>query len=94
MCDPCPPADALETVARARRVADALTSELLRLPLAKAMDLGTAAGFDRAVAGLAAELRRQAGTPERDAVRAAVNVLDIDWRSSTAAQRRRLIPRP
>ena len=91
MCGTCDTADRLALVARARRVADELASELLREPLAKAMDLGTAVGFDRAVASLAAELRRQAGTPERDAVRAAIGVLDIDWRQTTAEQRRRLM---
>ena len=91
MCGTCDTADDLSVVARARRVADALASDLLRVPLCKAMELGTGEGFDRAVAALASELRRQAGTPERDAMRAAVDVLDIDWRSTTPAQRRRLI---
>ena len=91
MCGTCATADGLSEVGRARRFADALATDLLRLPLAKAMDLGTPRGFDRAVASLAAELRRQAGRPERDAVRAAVNVLDVDWRSTTPEQRRRLV---
>ena len=91
MCGTCDTADALAVVARARRVADALAAELLHEPVAKAMDLGTPRGFDRAVASLAAELRRQASRPERDAVREAVRVLDIDWRRTTPAQRRRLV---
>lgn len=63
MCGTCDTADALAVVARARRVADALAAELLHEPVAKAMDLGTPRGFDRAVASLAAELRRQASRP-------------------------------
>ena len=78
MCGACDTADALAVVARARRVAEALAAELLHEPVAKAMDLGTARGFDRAVASLAAELRRQVSRPERDAMREAVRVLDID----------------
>ena len=91
MCGTCDTADALAVVARARRVADALANQLLGEPVAKAMELGTAAGFDRAVAALAIELRRQASRPERDAMRAAVDVLDINWRDTTPAQRRRLV---
>lgn len=91
MCGTCDTADALAVVAQARRVADAFAAELLQEPVAKAMDLGTPRGFDRAVASLAAELRRQASRPERDAVREAVRVLDIDWRRTTPEQRRRLV---
>ena len=78
MCGTCDTAEALAVVAEAHRVASSLAAELLGEPVAKAMDLGTARGFDRAVASLAAELRRQAGRSERDAVRAAVDVLDVD----------------
>ena len=77
MCGTCDTADALAVVAEAHRVASSLAAELLGEPVAKAMDLGTARGFDRAVASLAAELRRQGGRSERDAVRAAVDVLDV-----------------
>ena len=66
-------------------------SELLGEPLVKAMNLDTPRGFDRAVAALAAELSQQTKGSDRDAMRAAVEILDIDWRSSTASQRRRLI---
>lgn len=75
MCGTCATGDELSEVARARRFADVLAADLLRLPVEKAMELGTPQGFDRAVASLAAELRRQAGRPERDAVRAAVTSL-------------------
>ncbi len=91
MCGTCDTADALAVVAEAHRVASSLAADLLGEPVAKAMDLGTARGFDRAVASLAAELRRQAGRSERDAVRAAVDVLDVDWLRTTPAQRRRLV---
>ena len=91
MCGTCDTAEALAVVAEAHRVASSLAAELLGEPVAKAMDLGTARGFDRAVASLAAELRRQAGRSERDAVRAAVDVLDVDWPRTTPAQRRQLV---
>ena len=45
MCGTCATADGLSEVGRARSFADALTIDLLRLPLAKAMDLGTPRGF-------------------------------------------------
>lgn len=91
MCGTCDTADVLAVVTRARRVADALASQLLGEPVAKAMELGTVAGFDPAVAALAVELRREASRPGRDAMRAAVDVLDINWRDTTPAQRRRLV---
>lgn len=91
MCETFDTADALAVLVRARRVAESLASELLREPTTKAMELGSATGFDHAVAALATELRRQTEQSERDAVRAAVDVLDIDWRTTTPAQRRRLV---
>jgi hypothetical protein len=75
----------------ARLFADELLEQMLRLPIEKAMDLGSPAGFDRAATLLAARLRRSAASAEVDAVREAVAVLDVDWRRTTAAQRRRLV---
>ncbi len=75
----------------ARVFADELLEQVLRLPVAKAMDLGSPAGFDRASTLLAARLRRSAAPAEADALREAVAVLDVDWGRTTAAQRRRLV---
>ncbi|MBU8900802.1 head morphogenesis protein [Corallococcus sp. M34] len=85
------PADSLLLLHEARAVADTLLGDVLRLPVAKALDVGTAAGMDRAVALLAARLRRAVGRADVDAMREAVAVLDVDWRTTTAAQRRRLV---
>lgn len=89
MCDPSG-SDDLVQVGRGRAAADALLAAI-GVPVAKALDLGTARGFDTAVARLAAELRRHAVRPETDALRAALAVLDIDWRATTAAQRQSLL---
>ncbi|MFZ5446569.1 MAG: phage minor head protein [Myxococcota bacterium] len=75
----------------ARVFADDLLEHVLRLPVSKAMDLGSPHGFDRASALLAARLRRSAAPAEADALREAVAVLDVDWGRTTAAQRRRLV---
>jgi SPP1 gp7 family putative phage head morphogenesis protein len=91
VCATSATADALELIARARELADELLTPLFPSPLAKALDLGSARGFDRAVALLAARLRRAAGSSDAEAVRGALEVLDVDWRATTAAQRRRLI---
>ncbi len=63
----------------AREFADELLEQVLRLPVAKAMDLGSPPGFD------------PAAPAEADALREAVEVLDVDWNRTTAAQRRRLV---
>ena len=91
MCGTCGTADPLLLLHDAASVADELLGPLAPVALAKALDLGSAQGFDRAVALLAARLRRAVGSADVDAVRAAVGVLDVDWAGSTAAQRRRLI---
>ncbi|WP_228565589.1 Hint domain-containing protein [Myxococcus sp. AB036A] len=85
------PADSLLLLHEARAVADILLGDVLRLPVAKALDVGTAEGMDRAVALLAARLRRAVGRADVDAMREAVAVLDVDWRTTTAVQRRRLV---
>lgn len=64
---------------------------MLRLPVEKAIRLDSPVTFDRAVALFAAELRQAVGGLDVDAVRAAVAVLDADWRSTTAEQRGRLV---
>ena len=89
MCETCGTADELSLVRGARLVAE----EMLGSPLQKAMDLSTASGFDRAVAGMATELRRSASASDQAAVRAAVGVLDIDWHQTTPRQRRDLVAR-
>lgn len=91
MCGTSASADRLLLVHAARVAADELVERFLRLPVAKAMNLRTRAGFDRAVALLAAQLRRATGRADVDAVREAVAVLDVDWVRTTAAERRRLV---
>ena len=86
-------ADRLLLVHEARVAADEMLDGYLNLPLEKAFHLGTAADFDRAVALLAAQLRRAVGRSEADAVREAMRVLDVDWGRTTAAERRRLVAR-
>jgi len=81
----------LRLVSEAREAADELLERYLRVPVSKAMNLGSARGFDRAVARLAAQLRTRASQADDAAVRAAVSVLDVDWGSTTADQRRTLI---
>jgi SPP1 gp7 family putative phage head morphogenesis protein len=91
MCETCGTADAALLVSRAREAADDVIERLLRIPVRKAMDLSTPRGFDRAVASLATRLRRATAESDGDAVRAAVEVLDVDWKATTAAQRRSLV---
>jgi hypothetical protein len=80
----------LGLVAVAGAAADDLLAAL-GVPIAKAIDLATPAGFDRAAAALAARLRRLTASTEADAVREAIAVLDLDWRRTTPAQRRLLV---
>lgn len=81
---------AAEHFALAARTAECVLRHF-GVALVKRLDLSTPAGFDRAVAALAAELRGHAARAEADAVRAAIGVLDVDWRRTTASERRRLI---
>ena len=91
MCGTSATADPLLLVHEARVAADELASPLLSGSVAKALDLGSKAGFDRAVALFAARLRRAAGKADVEAVREAVAVLDVDWARTTPAERRRLV---
>ena len=91
MCGTSATADRLLVAHEARGAADELLGDYLRLPLRKAINLGTPGGFDRAVALLAARLRRATGRADVDAVRDAMAVLDVDWPRTTAAERRRLV---
>ncbi|NNB92488.1 head morphogenesis protein [Corallococcus exiguus] len=91
MCGTSASADRLLVVHEARVAADELVERCLGLPVAKAINLATRAGFDRAVALLAARLRRATGRADADAVREAIAVLDVDWSRTTAAERRRLV---
>ena len=92
MCVACSTAD-LEFVRAARLAADAILDKYLRVRLDKAFDLGSTRGFDRAVASLATLLRSRASASDDAAVREAVEVLDVDWAATTAAQRRSLVAR-
>lgn len=82
--------DELLTLGAARCVADDLLASL-RVPLAKALDLSTGRGFDIAVAKLAAQLRRVAIPSDTAALREALRILDVDWRSTTPGQRSALV---
>lgn len=90
MCGKSTIVDELELIYDAHQTATELLAQL-RLPVRKAMDLGTPTGFDRAVATLAVRLRSSTRSADAAAVREAIAVLDVDWRSTTAEQRRRLI---
>ena len=90
MCEACGTASLL-AIHEARLAADELVECCLRLPVEKAMNLGSPRGFDRAVAVLAARLRRDVGSADARAVREAMAVFDVDWPSTTASQRRKLI---
>jgi hypothetical protein len=91
MCEICNIAEEHALVFEARTVADRLLGDYLRVKVTKAMDVGTPKGFDRAVATLAALLQARASGTDHEAVKAAVEVLDIDWHQTTAEQRRSLI---
>ncbi|MCP4678728.1 MAG: head morphogenesis protein [Deltaproteobacteria bacterium] len=93
MCDQCNTADRLAMIQAARIAADEIAGRYLRLRLHKVYDLGDSNGFDRAVSNLAGLLRAKVSDTDEDAVRAAVGVLDVNWSSTTAAQRRDLISR-
>ncbi|MBK7537549.1 MAG: head morphogenesis protein [Myxococcales bacterium] len=86
----CEAADLL-LVSKAKRAAEVVLGGILRLPVAKVTDLSTPAGFDQAVAVLAAKLRRAASGAEAAAVREAIRALDVDWRRTSASDRSRLV---
>ena len=88
----CEVSDELLVLRKARLVTDDVLGAL-RLPVHKALNLGAARGFDRAVASLAAELRAATDASNLEAVRAAVAALDIDWRSAGPARRASAIDR-
>jgi len=81
----------LSIVSEARRIADELLANRQHVPLRKAMDLSTPASFDLAVARMAMALRKQTEASDRDAVQAAVAVLDVDWRATSSGERSRLV---
>lgn len=93
MCGPSATADELALVVEAHGVANGLLDRYFRLGAAKALNLATPTGFNRAVARLASQLRSRASASDHAAVRAAAEVLDIDWARTTAEQRRTLIAR-
>ena len=86
-------ADELGILRAARKAADDILAGHLGLPIAKAMDLRSANGFDRAVSELAGLLQDRASDSDDAAVRAAISVLDVDWHRTNATQRRTLIAR-
>jgi len=84
--------DDLLVVAAAREAADEILADL-RVPVAKALDLSTAHGFDLAVTRLAARLHRLTAKSDAEALRQALQVLDVDWRATSPAQRSALVRR-
>jgi len=80
-----------ELVVAARHASDLILGRYLHVPVAKVMNLGTSRGFNRAVAELAAALRSRTAKNDADAVRGAISILDLDWQTTTASQRRTLI---
>jgi len=80
----------LDVVGAGRRAVEHVLASF-GVPVVKAMNLATPAGFDQAVARLASLLRGRAEAREVEAVRAAVAELDVNWRATTANERRRLI---
>lgn len=85
--------ESLLTVSAAALFLDSVLEDCLALPVAKAIDLGTARGFDRAVVLLGAKLRTSAAKSDAAAVRESLSVLDVDWHATTPEQRRTLIVR-
>ncbi len=90
-CSSPEPAEYEALIRGAREVADDLLEHYLGLPVQKALELHTRGGFDLAVARLAAELRRETTQADTEALRIAVRVLDVDWRQTSAEQRRQLV---
>jgi hypothetical protein len=80
----------LDMIIAAGGVADEILA-LLGLPVAKALDISTPAGFTQAVARLAARLRQVAAPNEAAAVREAIAVLDVNWRQTSPDERRRVV---
>jgi SPP1 gp7 family putative phage head morphogenesis protein len=87
------PAEYETLIRSAREIADELLERYYGLPIEKALDLHTRGGFDLAVARLSAELRRETTAADADALRIALRVLDVDWRHTSAEQRRDLVAR-
>ncbi len=80
-----------DLIVQAREAVDEILKRYLHLPVHKVMDLSTPTGFDRAVASLARGLRAKAAEPDREAMRAVIEVLDVDWPNTTRAQRASLV---
>jgi hypothetical protein len=90
-CSSSEPAEYEALIRGAREVADDLLERYFGLPVEKALDLHTRGGFDLAVARLAAELRRETTQADAEALRVAMRVLDVEWRQTSAEQRRQLV---
>jgi len=93
VCHTAASADDLQLVVEAREVVDRILEGSAGARLRKALDLGSARGFDRAVGELAARLGVTAAEADDAAMRAAIGGLDVDWAATTAPQRRSLIAR-
>jgi len=86
----CGTGDAYGLIHDARVAADEILERYFRLPVQKAYDLGTPRGFDRAVLDLSRRLKATVSSSEQEAIRAAIEVLDVDWSKTTAGERRAL----
>ena len=91
MCGTFDTGDRLAVIRQAREAADEILSHYLRVDILKAYDMGSPRGFDRAVTDLAGRLRSRVSASDQDAVRAAIEALDVDWKNTTATQRREFI---
>ncbi len=91
MCGTFGTGDRLAVIRQGREAADEILSRYLRVEIFKAYDMGSPRGFDRAVTDLAGQLRSRALASDQDAVRAAIQGLDVDWKNTTATQRREFI---
>lgn len=91
MCDRCDiESDPLLQLNAAAGMLDELLGGVVE-PVTKAIELSTGKGFDRAVALLAARLRKAAGPADAAAVRDALRHLDIDWAGASRSERSRAV---
>lgn len=91
MCVACNTVDDQAVIRKARSAADEILGRYLGVPIAKALDLSTPRGFDGAVAEIASKLGSATYDSDEAAIKAALEVLDVDWHATTAVERRKLI---
>jgi len=92
LCVPFAPTD-LALVARALDSAGLLLERGYGLRIEKAAGIGTARGFERAIARLAGLLRERAAPDAEAASRAAAGELALDWSALTPRAQARAVDR-